>query len=218
MEQQVIYVFTHDSIALGEDGPTHQPVEHLMSLRAMPGLVVIRPADAAETAIAWQAALERSEGPTALALSRQNLPVLDRETLAPAQDASRGGYILWESANTDPQVIIIATGAEVHISLEAARALDSEGIRVRLVSMPSWELFEAQPEEYRQAVLPPSQRARLSVEAGASNGWARYVGLDGASIGMSTFGASAPGGVLLERFGFTADHVANEARKLVNAS
>ena len=188
-----------------------------MSLRAMPGLVVIRPADATETAIAWQAALERSEGPTALALSRQNLPVLDRETLAPAQNAARGGYVLWESDGSDPQLIIIATGAEVHISLEAALALDSEGIRVRLVSMPSWELFEVQPREYRDAVLPPDQRTRLSVEAGATNGWARYVGLDGASVGMSTFGASAPGGVLLERFGFTAAHVAEEARKLISA-
>ena len=216
MEQQVVYVFTHDSIALGEDGPTHQPIEHLMSLRAMPGLVLIRPADATETAVAWQAALERSEGPTALALSRQNLPVLDRDNLAPAYDATRGGYILWESDGADPQVIIIATGAEVHISLEAARALDSEGIRVRLVSMPSWELFEGQPEEYRRSVLPPDRRARLSVEAGESSGWARYVGLDGASIGMSTFGASAPGGVLLEQFGFTAAHVVEEARKLAN--
>ena len=216
MGQQVIYVFTHDSIALGEDGPTHQPVEHLMSLREMPGLVLIRPADATETAVAWQAALERNEGPTALALSRQNLPVLDRDILASAYDAARGGYTLWESEGSDPQVVIIATGAEVHIALEAAQALDAEGIKARLVSMPSWELFEAQPKEYRERVLPPEIRARLSVEAGATNGWARYVGLDGASIGMSTFGASAPGGVLLEQFGFTAAHVAEEARKLVN--
>jgi transketolase len=216
MEQQVIYVFTHDSIALGEDGPTHQPVEHLMSLREMPGLAVIRPADAIETAVAWQVALERSEGPTALALSRQNLPVLDRD--APAHEAARGGYVLWESEGSDPQVIIIATGAEVHIALEAAKALDADGERARIVSMPSWELFEAQTKEYRDAVLPPSHRARLSVEAGATNGWARYVGLDGASIGMSTFGASAPGGVLLERFGFTAARVVEEARKLINAA
>ena len=158
MEQQVIYVFTHDSIALGEDGPTHQPIEHLMSLRAMPGLVVIRPADATETAVAWQAALERSEGPTALALSRQNLPVLDRETLAPAQDAARGGYVLWESGGSAPQLIILATGAEVHISLQAAIELDAEGIGVRVVSMPSWELFELQPREYREAVLPPRKQ------------------------------------------------------------
>ena len=216
MEQQVIYVFTHDSIALGEDGPTHQPVEHLMSLRAMPGLVVIRPADATETAVAWQTALERREGPTALALSRQNLPVLDRSLFASATEAEKGAYVLWESAGSDPQVIIIATGAEVHIALEAAQVLDAEGIAARLVSMPSWELFESQSKEYRDSVLPPSQRKRLSVEAGASNGWARYVGLDGASIGMATFGASAPGGVLLEQFGFTTAHVAEEARKLVN--
>ena len=215
MEQQVIYVFTHDSVALGEDGPTHQPIEHLMSLREMPNLVVIRPADATETAVAWQTALERRDGPTALALSRQNLPVLDRAAFAPADQAARGGYVLWENGS-DPQVIIIATGSEVHIALEAAQALGGEGINARLVSMPSWELFEAQTKDYRDSVLPPNQRARLSVEAGATNGWARYVGLDGASIGMTTFGASAPGGVALENFGFTAARVVEEARKLVN--
>ena len=187
MKQQVIYVFTHDSVGLGEDGPTHQPIEHLMSLREMPGLVVIRPADATETAAAWRAALERRDGPTALALSRQNLPVLDHSTgsgsavcLAPAEGAAKGGYVLWENGS-DPQVIIIATGSEVHIALEAAQALMDEGINARLVSMPSWEIFEAQPKEYREAVLPPGNRARVSVEAGATNGWARYVGLDGAS-------------------------------------
>ena len=222
MEQQVIYVFTHDSIGLGEDGPTHQPIEHLMSLREMPGLVVIRPADATETAAAWQAALERRDGPTALALSRQNLPVLDPDTgagnpvcLPPARGAARGGYVLWASGG-EPQVIIIATGSEVHIALDAAKALADDGIHSRVVSMPSWELFDQQPREYRESVLPPAQRARLSVEAGATNGWARYVGLDGASIGMTTFGASAPGGVVLEQFGFTAARVADEARKLVN--
>ena len=221
MEQQVIYVFTHDSVGLGEDGPTHQPIEHLMSLREMPGLTVIRPADASETAAAWKAALERREGPTALALSRQNLPVLQptagaegTNCVPPMEGASRGAYVLWE-AGGEPQVIIIATGSEVHIALEAARALKDEGIDARLVSMPSWELFEAQPKEYRDAVLPPGNRARLSVEAGAAQGWAKYVGLDGASIGMTTFGASAPGGVALERFGFTAARVAEEARKLV---
>ena len=222
MEQQVIYVFTHDSIGLGEDGPTHQPIEHLMSLREMPGLVVIRPADATETAAAWQAALERRDGPTALALSRQNLPVLASSTgsgspscLPPSEGAAKGGYVLWENGD-EPQVIIIATGSEVHIALEAVQTLKDEGINARLVSMPSWELFEVQPKEYRDAVLPPGQRARLSVEAGATNGWAKYVGLDGASIGMSTFGASAPGGVALEQFGFTAARVVEEARKLVN--
>ncbi len=228
MEQQVIYVFTHDSVGLGEDGPTHQPVEHLMSLRAIPNLTVIRPADATETAAAWQAALERRGSPTALALSRQNLPVLDTalnlespNCLFPSEGAAKGAYVLWESASSShddgPQVIIIATGSEVHIALEAVRTLQDEGISARLVSMPSWELFEEQSKEYRDAVLPPGQRARLSIEAGATSGWARYVGLDGASIGMSTFGASAPGSVVLEQFGFTALRVAEEARKLVNS-
>lgn len=222
MRQQVIYIFTHDSIGLGEDGPTHQPIEHLMSLRAMPGLVVIRPADAAETAIAWQTALERPDGPTALALSRQNLPVLDRASLPPAASAAQGAYILWpppqpsgENENP-PDIIIIATGSEVHPALEAAQTLHSENINARLISMPSWELFDAQPQAYRDAILPPNQRTRLSVEAGATHGWARYVGLDGASIGMSTFGASAPGAVLMEQFGFTPARIAAEARRLVN--
>lgn len=224
MGQQVIYIFTHDSIGLGEDGPTHQPIEHLMSLREMPGLTLIRPADAAETAIAWQTALERRDGPTALALSRQNLPVLDRNILASAGNAGKGAYILWQppgispemSNDNPPDIIIIATGAEVHPALEAAQTLHAENINARLISMPSWELFDAQPQEYRDAVLPPGQRTRLSVEAGAVNGWGRYVGLDGASIGMSTFGASAPGAVLLEQFGFTPARIAAEARKLIN--
>ena len=214
MGRRVIYVYTHDSIGLGEDGPTHQPIEHLMSLREMPGLTVFRPADATETALAWQAALEKDDGPTAIALTRQNLPVLDRQTLGPAEGVRKGAYVLWESGDS-PQVIIIATGSEVHIALEAGTALASEGINARVVSMPSWELFEAQPREYRDHVLPPGNRTRLSVEAGATNGWARYVGLDGASVGMSTYGASAPGGVLFERFGFTAERVADEARRLV---
>ena len=213
MGQRVIYVYTHDSIGLGEDGPTHQPIEHLMSLREMPGLTVLRPADATETAMAWQAALEKEDGPTAMALSRQNLPVLDRQILGPADGVKKGAYVLWESGES-PQVIIIATGSEVHIALEAGRTLADEGINSRVVSMPSWELFEAQPQEYRDQVLPPGNRARLSVEAGATNGWARYVGLDGASVGMSTYGASAPGGVVLEQFGFTAARVADEARRL----
>ena len=220
MGQQVIYIFTHDSIGLGEDGPTHQPIEHLMSLREMPGLTLIRPADAAETAIAWQTALERRDGPTALALSRQNLPVLDRAILPPAENAAKGAYILWPppgiSNDNPPDIIIIATGAEVHPALEAAQTLHAENINARLISMPSWELFDAQPQEYRNAILPPGQRIRLSVEAGAVNGWGRYVGLDGASIGMSTFGASAPGAVLLEQFGFTPARIAAEARKLIN--
>ena len=214
MGQRVVYVFTHDSIGLGEDGPTHQPIEHLMSLRGIPGLVVMRPADATETAVAWQAALERRDGPTAMAFTRQNLPVLDRTVLGDAEGVRRGGYVLWEHGAT-PQVILMASGSEVHIALEAGRALESEGTAVRVISMPSWELFEEEPQEYRDRVLPPDIRARVSVEAGTTKGWERYVGLDGAAVGMTTFGASAPIGVLYEKFGITAARVADEARKLV---
>ena len=219
MGQQVIYIFTHDSIGLGEDGPTHQPIEHLMSLREMPNLVLIRPADAHETAVAWQTALQRQDGPTALALSRQNLPVLNRNTLTPATHAAKGAYNLWQhpqlTPNDTPDIIIIATGSEVAISLEAAQTLQTENIKARLVSMPSWELFEAQPQEYRDTILPPNQRTRLSVEAGATNGWSRYTGLDGANLGMTTYGASAPGPVLMQQFGFTPTHIADAARKLL---
>ena len=213
MEQRVVYVFTHDSIGLGEDGPTHQPIEQLMALREIPGLVVLRPADGTETAVAWQAALERRHGPTVLAFTRQNLPVLDRTVLGAAEGVGKGGYVLWEHGDT-PQAILIATGSEVHIALEAGRTLESEGIASRVVSMPSWELFDEQPKEYRDRVLPPNIRARVSVEAGTTKGWERYVGLDGASVGMTTFGASAPIGVLYEEFGITAAKVADEARKL----
>ncbi len=217
MGQQVIYVFTHDSIGLGEDGPTHQPIEHLMALREIPGLVVSRPADATETVEAWRAAISRQDGPTAMAFTRQNLPVLDRSTLNPASGVHRGGYILWES-NSSPQVVIIATGSEVHIALEAGQKLDSEGIAARVVSMPSCEIFDSQPKEYRDNVLPPSLRARVSVEAGSTKGWERYVGLDGVSVGMTGYGASAPAGLLYEKFGITAERVADESRKLVNGA
>ncbi len=217
MGQQVIYVFTHDSIGVGEDGPTHQPVEHLMSLREIPGLVVCRPADATETVEVWRAALSRQDGPTVMAFTRQNLPVLDRSTLNPASGVLKGGYILWESNNT-LQVIIIATGSEVHIALDAGRILEGEGIAARVVSMPSWEMFDAQPKEYRDQVLPPSLRNRVSVEAGATQGWERYIGLDGISVGMNGYGASAPAGVLYEKFGITAERVADESRRLVNGT
>ena len=215
MGQQVIYVFTHDSIGVGEDGPTHQPVEHVMSLREIPGLVVSRPADATETVEIWRAAMNRRDGPTAMAFTRQNLPVLDRSLLGAASGALKGGYTLWESG--DPlQVVIIATGSEVHIALEAGQTLGGEGIAARIVSMPSWELFDDQPKDYRDQVLPPSVRARVSVEAGTTKGWERYVGLDGASVGMTGYGASAPAGVLYEKFDITAERVAQEARNLVN--
>ena len=172
MGQQVIYVFTHDSIGLGEDGPTHQPIEHLMALREIPGLVVSRPADATETVEAWRAAISRRDGPTVMAFTRQNLPVLDRSTLQPASGVLKGGYTLWES-NDSPQVLIMATGSEVHIALEAGQTLEGEGIAARVVSMPSWEIFDDQPKEYRDSVLPPSLRARVPVEAGTTKGWER---------------------------------------------
>ena len=214
MGQQVIYVFTHDSIGVGEDGPTHQPIEHLMSLRKIPGLVVSRPADATETVEAWRAAIARRDGPTVMAYTRQNLPILDRSELAPASGVLKGAYTLWESSNS-PQVIIIATGSEVHIALESGKKWSEEGIATRVVSMPSCELFDEQTKEYRDQVLPPSIRARVSVEAGSTKGWERYVGLDGASVGMNSYGASAPAGILYEKFGITAEKVAAEARKLV---
>jgi transketolase len=217
MGQQVIYVFTHDSIGVGEDGPTHQPIEHLMALREIPGLVVSRPADATETVEVWRAAMARQDGPTVMAFTRQNLPVLDRSVLSPASGVLKGGYILWESGDS-PQVVIMATGSEVHIALEAGQSLESEGIAARVVSMPSWEVFDEQTKEYRDSVLPPSLRARVSVEAGTTKGWERYVGLDGASVGMSGYGASAPAAVLYENFDITAKRVADEARKLVNGT
>ena len=216
MEHRVVYIFTHDSIGLGEDGPTHQPIEQLMGLRAVPNLAVTRPADATETAEAWKVALERRHGPTVLVLSRQNLPVLDRATLAPASGAQRGGYVLWEAAR-QPEVILIGTGSEVHIAMEAGKILEEKGIPSRVVSLPSWELFNAQTAEYRESVLPSSIRARVSVEAAASLGWERYVGLDGIAIGLARFGASALAGVLYEKFGFTAQRVVEEAEHLLQS-
>ncbi|MBU1184810.1 MAG: transketolase [Proteobacteria bacterium] len=215
MGLRVIYVFTHDSIGVGEDGPTHQPVEHLMSLRAIPNLAVIRPADANETAEAWRTAVERTDGPTALIFTRQNLPVLDRSAFGPAAGLRKGGYILWESAAGDPEVLLIGTGSEVQIALEAGRRLAAEGIRVRVVSLPSWELFDRAPQDWRDQVFPPAVRARVAVEAGVSLGWEHYVGLEGAVVGIDRFGASAPYQVLYEKFGITAEAVAAEARRLL---
>ena len=216
MGLRVVYVFTHDSIGLGEDGPTHQPVEHLLGLRAVPNLTVIRPADATETAESWRAALLNETGPTVLVLTRQKLPVLDRSVHAPADGLQRGGYVLWES-DPSPEVILLGTGSETHIALEAGHKLADEGVKARVVSLPSWELFDEQPEEYRQSVLPPAVRARVAVEAAATLGWEHYVGLDGAVVGMRGFGASAPAPELYERFGITAGHVAEEARSLLAA-
>lgn len=210
---RVIYVFSHDSIGLGEDGPTHQPIEQLTGLRAIPGLVVIRPADATETVEAWKTALERYDGPTALALTRQNVPVLDREALSSAGSAQRGGYILWEAAKS-PDIILIGTGSEVHIALEAEKLLREKNIMARVVSLPSWELFDAQSEEYRNSVLLPGMPC-ISMEAGITLGWERYTGSTGISIGLSRFGASAPGKVIYEKLGLTAQRMTDEALKLL---
>lgn len=207
MELPVIYVFTHDSIGLGEDGPTHQPIEQLAALRAIPNLLVIRPADATETAVAWRVAIERRDGPVLLALTRQKLPVLDRTRLAPADGLRLGAYVLAEADGGDPEAILIATGSEVHLALEARQRMTGTGAKVRVVSMPSWELFEAQSEEYRRGVLPPAVRARVAIEAGRSFGWDRYVTDGGSTISIDRFGASAPGGVLFQKFGFTVDRV-----------
>jgi transketolase len=213
---RVVYVFTHDSIALGEDGPTHQPVEQIMNLRAVPNMTVLRPSDAAETAEAWRIAILNTRGPTALFLTRQNVPVLDRTALASAEGLRRGAYVLWQSDDAKPGLIFIGTGSETHLALEAGRLLASEGIAVRVVAMPCWELFEGQDAEYRESVLPPSVRARVAVEAGAALGWERYVGLDGAVVGLNRFGASAPGAVVYIRLGFTVENVARTARGLLN--
>ena len=217
MDLRVVYVFTHDSIGLGEDGPTHQPIEQLLALRAIPNLVVLRPADATETVEAWKTAVSRREGPTVLVMSRQNLTVLDRGAYAKADGVQRGGYVLWEASGT-PDVVLIGTGSEVHIALEAGQLLQDKGVMARVVSLPSWELFDAQPVEYRESVLPPDLRARVSIEAATTLGWERYVGLDGVAIGVPHFGASAPIGVLYEKFGLTAQRMAEEATRLVAGS
>jgi transketolase len=214
MGLKVIYVFTHDSIGVGEDGPTHQPVEQLVALRAIPGLTVIRPCDSNETAEAWKTALQ-STGPVALALTRQDLPVLDRSLYAGAGNLARGAYVLKDAPDGIPDIILIATGSEVHIALQAAEKLVGRGKKVRVVSMPSWELFEGQDDAYRRRVLPPDTKARIAVEAGVTQGWSRYVGDSGAVIGLNRFGASAPGAVLYEKFGFTPDHVVETALSLV---
>jgi transketolase len=215
MGLRVIYVFTHDSIGVGEDGPTHQPVEHLMGLRTIPGLTVIRPADAHETAEAWRLALLNDRGPTALVLTRQNLPVLDRTAHAPAAGLRRGGYVLWESDRDQPEAILIATGSEVEIALAAGKTLAAEGIRVRVVSLPSWRHFDREPQAWRDEVLPPAVRVRVAVEAGTRLGWEHYVGLEGAVIGIDRFGASAPSAVIYEKLGITAEAVAGETRRLL---
>lgn len=215
MELPVVYVFTHDSIGVGEDGPTHQPIEHLATLRAIPGLDTIRPCDANETAAAWKIALTHTHEPTALILSRQALPTIDRAKYASADGLRQGAYVLADVSDGDPEIILIATGSEVSLAIAAHEKLTADGIRSRVVSMPSWYLFEKQERAYRDRILPPSIKARLAIEQGGSLGWDRYVGLDGATITMSTFGASAPLTKLQEKFGFTLDNTLKVAHKLI---
>ncbi|HEY8973479.1 MAG TPA: transketolase [Burkholderiaceae bacterium] len=210
-----LHVFTHDSIALGEDGPTHQPIEQLASLRAIPGLTVIRPADANETAVAWRVAVTMKDRPVLLVLTRQDVPTLDRAAHPSADGLAKGAYVIGGAEHDRPDLILIASGSEVSLIVAAAQALGQEGVKVRCVSMPSWDLFEAQPASYREAVLPPSVTRRLAVEAGATQGWERYVGQAGDVIGIDHFGASAPAKVLLKEFGFSADNVIARARRLL---
>jgi transketolase len=215
MKQQVIYVFTHDSIGVGEDGPTHQPVEHLMALRTIPGLNLIRPADAAETVGAWEAALMRQDGPTALIFSRQSLPHLNRDHMDAGQGIMKGAYVLCETSGKTPDIILIATGSEVQWAVQAKEQLESQDIAVRVVSMPSWELFEAQSDAYREEVLPSEITKRLSIEAGVSLGWEKYVGLQGGMIALDRFGASAPGSLVMEKLGFNTQNVIQRAKALL---
>ena len=210
-----VYVWTHDSVGLGEDGPTHQPVEHYAALRAIPNLWFVRPGDANETAAAWVLAVERRGGPVALALTRQKLPTLPGTDVAAREGVARGGYILREASGGSPQLITIGTGSELQLAFAAAEALEAEGIPTRVVSLPCWERFEAQDQAYRDAVLPPAVRKRVSVEIGISQGWERWVGDEGAIVGLDHFGASAPAGTIFEHFGFTAERVTDVARRVV---
>jgi transketolase len=209
-----IFIYTHDSIGLGEDGPTHQAVEHLASLRAMPGLIVLRPADANETASAWKFALEHRTGPTLLALTRQKLPVFEQTKFASAQNVSNGAYVLIGAEQ--PRLLLLATGSEVHLAVKAYEQLAAEGIAARVISMPSWELFEMQSLEYKESVLPPSVTARVAVEAGVKLGWERYIGTKGEFVGMSTFGASAPADAAYKGFGITVENIVHAAKKVLS--
>lgn len=211
----VIFIFTHDSVWLGEDGPTHQPIEQLAALRAIPNLIVLRPADATETLEAWRVALTHRDGPVALALTRQKLPVLDRTELADVGGVARGAYVLADAEGERPDIILIATGSEVHLALEAREQLTEQGVKARVVSMPSWELFDQQPPTYRNQVLQPTVTVRLAIEAGVPQGWRCYVGSAGEVIGLNRFGASAPYKTLMEKFGFTAENIVSRALALL---
>ena len=212
---KVAWIWTHDSVGLGEDGPTHQPIEHYMTLRAIPNLTVIRPADANETSMAWRSVFD-TDGPVALLLTRQNVPVLDP---GPAEGALRGAYIREDAdGGGDPEVILIGTGSEVAVALEARELLAEQGVSARVVSMPSWEIFDAQSQDYKDSVLPPSVEARVSVEAGVPVGWERYVGFRGRSVGINRYGASTPGEELLQELGISPENVANEALDMLGRS
>jgi transketolase len=215
MGAHAIFVFTHDSVFLGEDGPTHEPIEHMAACRTIPNLCCIRPADANETGVAWRVALEHNNGPVALMLTRQGVPIIDRTKYASAEGLEKGAYILAEAKGKVPELILIATGSEVAPSLDAYEKLSAEGVAVRLVSMPSWDLYEKQPRSYRDEVLPPSVTARLAIEAAASFGWERYVGPQGAVHGIDRFGVSAPYKVIAEKWGFTGAHIAEHVHELL---
>jgi transketolase len=213
MEIPTIYIFTHDSIGVGEDGPTHQPIEQLPSLRAIPGLITLRPGDANEVIEAWKLIMQLKHEPVALILSRQAMPTLDRTKFAPAAGLAKGAYVLGDAPGGKPDLILMATGSEVGLAVSAWEALGKDGVKARVVSMPSWELFEHQDQAYRDSVLPPSVTARVAIEQASSFGWHRYIGLAGAAVAMTTFGASAPLKELQKRFGFTVEAVVDAARK-----
>jgi transketolase len=215
MEIPPVYVFTHDSIGLGEDGPTHQPVEHLMALRAIPNLLDLRPGDPAETAVAWKVAMEQSRRPTFLSLTRQGIPCLTRDDPEGAEGVRMGAYVLQDASSGDPRAIILATGSEVHLAVEARATLEAEGIPTRVVSMPSWRLFAEQEQGYRDSVLPPGVRARVSVEAGITGGWERWIGEAGGAVGLDHFGASAPSEILFREYGITSEGIAREVRRIL---
>jgi len=218
MQVPSIFIYTHDSIGLGEDGPTHQPIEQLAMLRAVPGLLLLRPADANEVVEAWRVVMQRKHEPAALVLSRQPLPTFDRSKYAPAAGVAKGAYVLADAPDGKPEVILMATGSEVSLCVTAYEQLQSEGIKARVVSMPSWDIFEAQSDEYKRQVFPPSVKARVSVEAAATLGWSQYVGPTGKTIGMRRFGASAPIKDLLKKFGFTTENVVQTAREAIAQS
>jgi transketolase len=215
MELPVIYIFTHDSIGVGEDGPTHQPIEQLAHMRSMPGLIVIRPADANEVTEAWRTVLQLHHEPAVLVLTRQAVPTIDRKKYAPASGLARGAYILADAPAGNPEVILIGTGSEVSLCLDAYEQLMKEGVRARVVSMPSWELFDDQDQNYRDYILPPDVKARVSVEQATDFGWAKYTGSDGHNVCIETFGASAPLKQLLKKFGFTAENIVGVAKSQI---